>query len=151
MKSYLSFRPRISGQRGFTLVETLVALVVLSVGLLGVAALQLTSLRNNRGAHMRSQAATLSYEIMDRMRANRTAAVDGLYVVAMGAAPAGGTLAARDLIAWKNQLALTLPAGDGSITLEGAAIIRITVTWTDTLEGETASAGVQTFTTRTQI
>ena len=40
-------------QRGTTLVEVLVALVVLSVGLLGIAALQMTSLRNNRGAHLR--------------------------------------------------------------------------------------------------
>ena len=47
-------------QRGTTLIETLVALVVLSVGLLGIAALQMTSLRNNRGAHLRSQAQVLA-------------------------------------------------------------------------------------------
>ena len=57
--------------RGFTLVEVLVALVVLSIGLLGVAALQLTSLRSNHSSAMRSQATFLAYDIIDRMRANR--------------------------------------------------------------------------------
>jgi len=130
-------------QRGTTLVETLVALVVLSVGLLGIAALQMTSLRNNRGAHLRSQAQVLAYDIADRMRANRNAAMANAYVVAMGAAPAGATLSALDLIAWKATLANALPSGDGEITAAGN-MFRITIQWTDSL-------GTQTFITRTQI
>ena len=138
-------------QRGTTLIETLVALVVLSIGLLGVAALQMTSLRNNRGAHLRSQAAVLAYDIADRMRANRTAALGGAYTVAMAAIPVGTALNDLDIQAWKQSLSITLPAGDGSIGLEGGNVVVITVQWTDTLEGETANAGVQTFTTRTRI
>ena len=134
-------------QAGTTLIETLVALLVLSIGLLGVAGLQIASLQNNRGAHIRSQASVLAYDIADRMRANRAVALTGSYNVALGAAPAGATLAALDLQNWKNALTNTLPSGDGSIVLPvGAAIpmVTITVTWTDSL-------GAQTFTTQTRI
>jgi type IV pilus assembly protein PilV len=130
-------------QRGTTLVETLVALVVLSVGLLGIAALQMTSLRNNRGAHLRSQAQVLAYDIADRMRANRNVALANAYVVALGVTPAGGTLNALDLQEWKATLAQALPSGDGEITRVGN-MFRIRIRWTDSL-------GVQTFDTRTQI
>jgi len=130
-------------QRGTTLVEVLVALVVLSVGLLGIAALQMTSLRNNRGAHLRSQAQVLAYDIADRMRANRNVALANAYVVALGVTPAGGTLDALDLQDWKATLAQALPSGDGEITRVGN-MFRIRIRWTDSL-------GVQTFDTRTQI
>jgi type IV pilus assembly protein PilV len=138
-----------SVQRGTTLVETLVALLVLSIGLLGVAGMQMTSLQNNRGAHLRSQAQVLAYDIADRMRANRDVAHGGGYNIALGAAAAGAGLAALDLQSWKDTLAITLPAGDGSIALPvsvpaGVNEATIIVTWTDSL-------GVQTFTTRTRI
>ena len=127
-----------------TLVEALVALVVLSVGLLGIAAMQMTALRNNLGAHLRSQATVMAYDIADRMRANRTAANANAYVIGAGAAPGGATLAAIDLVAWKNTLASTLPSGDGQIQRVGN-LFRITITWTE------QNGGAQTFTTHTQI
>ena len=52
--------------RGFTLVEALVALLALSIGLLGVAALQMSGLRSNMSSAWRSQATYLSYDIIDR-------------------------------------------------------------------------------------
>jgi type IV pilus assembly protein PilV len=130
-------------QRGTTLIETLVALVVLSVGLLGIAALQMTSLRNNRGAHLRSQAQVLAYDIADRMRANREAAMANAYLIAMPGAPSGTGLVLLDLQEWKTTLATTLPGGDGEITRVGN-MFRIRIRWTDTL-------GVQTFDTRARI
>jgi type IV pilus assembly protein PilV len=132
-------------QRGTTLVETLVALVVLSVGLLGIAALQMASLTNNRGAHLRSQASVLAYDIADRMRANRTVALANGYVTGFGAAPAGATLNALDLQQWKATLATMLPGGDGEIVADGA-LFRISVRWTDP-----SSPLAQTFVTRTRI
>jgi len=62
--------------RGFTLLEVLVALLVLSIGLLGLAALQTTSLQYNTGSYFRTQATFLAYDIMDRMRANVSAIAD---------------------------------------------------------------------------
>lgn len=123
-------------QRGMTLVETLVALVVLSIGLLGVAALQMASLRNNHAAHTRSQATALAYDIADRMRANRTAAINGNYDIAIGstiATPA--TLAEIDLTAWKNSLLAALPAGDGAVAQVGN-LVRITIQWDDSRGAE---------------
>ena len=62
---------------GFTLLEVLVALVVLSIGLLGLAALQTTSLQFNTGSYYRTQATYLAYDIIDRMRANGDAVLAG--------------------------------------------------------------------------
>lgn len=59
--------------RGFTLLEVLIALLVLSIGLLGLAALQTTALRSNQMASMRTLATQAAYDITDRMRANETA------------------------------------------------------------------------------
>jgi len=64
---------------GFTMVEVLVALLVLSVGLLGLAMLQATGLRYNNDSYMRSQATILAYDLIDRIRANKAAAVAGAY------------------------------------------------------------------------
>jgi|GEM_PF-166173 len=57
-------------QQGLSLIEVLVAIIVLSIGLLGLAGLQLSSLRNSNSAYLRSQAIVLSGDIIDRMRAN---------------------------------------------------------------------------------
>jgi len=57
-------------QGGFTLLEVLIALLILSIGLLGLAALQTTGLRSNQMASMRTLATTTAYDITDRMRAN---------------------------------------------------------------------------------
>lgn len=55
---------------GFTLIEVLIAMLILTIGLLGLAALQATSLKNNQSAYYRSQATQLAYDIADRMRVN---------------------------------------------------------------------------------
>ena len=116
---------------GFTLVEALVALLALSIGLLGVAALQLTGLRNNLSAAWRSQATYLSYDIIDRMRANRDHRTD--YGCAQGPAPTPGGVATVDLAAWKRDLAAALPGGDGTVTVNGVdnTVVTVTVEWQD--------------------
>lgn len=58
-------------QHGFTLVEVLVALIVLAIGLLGLANLQVVGLRNTHGAYLESQATLLAYDMMDRIRSNQ--------------------------------------------------------------------------------
>src|SRR5262249_19574555 len=66
-------------QHGFTLVEALVALVVLSIGLLGVAKLVMGAVHADDSAYMRGQATQLAYELLDQMRANRPGATAGFY------------------------------------------------------------------------
>lgn len=145
--------------RGFTMIEVLVALVVLSIGLLGVAALQLTSLRSNHSSAMRSQATFLAYDIIDRMRANRADALAGNYNIALGATSAGGTVTGDDLVAWKQNIARTLPAidnagvpepADGSVAQNGD-IFTVTIRWSDWDDsGATARAPLE-FTMDTQL
>lgn len=72
--------------RGFTLIEVLVALLVLSIGLLGLAALQITSLQFNTDSYARTQATLLAYDILDRMRANSAAVGTGKYDVSSSTA-----------------------------------------------------------------
>lgn len=76
-----SFRTLRRRPTGFTLIEVLVALAVLSIGLLGLAALQATGFKYNSDAYSRTQASILAYDIIDRMRANPKGASDGDYVV----------------------------------------------------------------------
>jgi type IV pilus assembly protein PilV len=122
--------------RGFTLVEVLVALVILSIGLLGIASLQLSSLRWNQGAAARSQATLLAYDIVDRMRANQKSATGGEYDQAFGAATGNsGSVSLADKQRWKTLLSQTLPSGDGKVerTATGATTtFRVTIQWDDT-------------------
>jgi type IV pilus assembly protein PilV len=136
MNKHITKRPA----KGFTLIEILVALVVLSIGLLGVAALQLNSLRNNHSSAMRTQATFLAYDIIDRMRANRQDALDGLYVTNFGdEASEEDNVAAADIAAWKQNIASTLPAidNDGTAEVADGAIVQngniftVTIRWAD--------------------
>jgi type IV pilus assembly protein PilV len=123
---------------GFTLVEALVALVVLSIGLLGVAALQFTSLKANHGSATRTQAVYLAYDIIERMRVNPAAANAGDYNIAFGATASAGSVAGDDLAAWRQNIVKALPAGStlaptGSVFLEPATnIVTVNIKWDDT-------------------
>lgn len=128
-------------QRGAGMVEVLVAVVVLAIGLLGIAGMQLGSLRSNHSAWMRSEATLRALDIMDAMRANQVAAVNGDYDIAIGAAaPAGATTRDLDLQEWKDNLDI-LPAGDGAVAravVAGRTLFTVTVQWDDS-RGELAA------------
>jgi type IV pilus assembly protein PilV len=143
--------PRIEG--GFTLLEVLIALLVMSIGLLGIGKMMMLSARANDSAYMRSQATALAYTMLDAMRANRQAAISSGYDTAMGvfpgAAAACGTVASpcnsgqqaqTDLWQWGNTLAVALPLGAGSVTTVVAPDVKtgannvtatIVVQWSD--------------------
>jgi type IV pilus assembly protein PilV len=114
-------------QAGFTMVETLVALVVLAIGMLGIAALYLTSLQAGRTAIYRTQAVNLAADLADRIRANRTAVAgygnvytDAFAPVASCSTTAGcsaGELATTDLSDWKADIAQLLPNGEGQVVV----------------------------------
>lgn len=69
----------IKQQKGSSLLEVLIAIVVISVGLLGLAGLQTSSIKSNHSSYLRSQATLLAYDLSDRMRASRAAALSGNY------------------------------------------------------------------------
>ena len=134
---------------GFTIVEVLVSLVILSIGLLGIAKLVLYSAHSNDSAYLRSQATQLAYEILDNMRANPTAAAGGNYNTTLTTAavnpgysclntacPVASNLAAYDIYVWKTRLAAptgALPGGQGSVTVSATAPIMATIVvqWDD--------------------
>lgn len=120
-------------QSGFSLLEVLISLVVLSVGLLGMAGLMSTTLKSNDSAYMRTQATVEAYNILDRMRANNSAVTSGNYIYGMPSAPSaashppaactgisaacsGAQLANYDIGYWEYDLATRLPDGRGSIS-----------------------------------
>lgn len=104
---------------GFTLVEVLIALVVLSIGMLGIAALYLDSLRASRAALSRTQAVTIAGDIGERIRANREPA--NAYhcagVCDIDNPPGLNAVADEDIVAWLDAMAISLPAGStGALT-----------------------------------
>lgn len=137
-------------QKGFTLLEVLVAILVLSIGLLGLAGLMASSLRNNHSAYYRSQATWLAYDVIDRMRTNRPNAAD--YGVAIGAASAAGGLAGADIAGWKAEIAETLPGGDASVvvvTAGEARTVTVDIQWNDARG--TSGDAAQTFRVVSQL
>lgn len=131
---------------GFSLLEVLITIFILAIGLLGLVALQTTSLKNNHSAQHRTSAIVLAYDIIDRMRLNKTAN----YTLNMGAAPAAGTLKDNDLTAWINDLSTSLPAGDGSVVFNPATnIVTIVVQWDDSRG--TSGGATQSFTVSTEL
>ncbi len=106
---------------GFTLIEVLIAMVVLAVGLLGLAALQTTSLKNNQSAYFRSQATQLAYDIADRVRANPTGNYNnqaGTNDNCVDNACSTAQMAGYDLSQWNTDLASLLPSGEGVVCID---------------------------------
>jgi len=124
------FPPR-SRARGFSIVEAMIALIVMSVGMLGIAGLYVASLKAGRTAILRTQAVNLASDIADRIRSNRTArAAYDTATVAPCSVPGGGAtlaetaarnLAATDTCQWRRAIQGAagvpglLPAGNGAV------------------------------------
>lgn len=148
-----------SGCRGFSLLEVLVALVVLSLGLLGIAGLQLTSVRYGYSANLLYQAALQANDMADRMRANMVGVAAGAYNNISGAGADPGCIsvsctpaqmAATDAYQWNTLNATQLPGGQGTVTGAGAnTVFTITMTWNEPGPGDTGVIA-RTFTTSFQ-
>lgn len=138
--------------RGVSLIEVLVSVVVLSIGLLGVAAMQSIALRGGQSSFESSQAVIQTSAILEAMRANRINANAYNTAGVVCAIPGGGTLAQNDVTSWITSLKNTIGSGladattCGSITGCPAACV-ITVQWDDTRAGGGATRTVVTRTT----
>jgi type IV pilus assembly protein PilV len=121
---------------GFTLVETLIALLVLAVGLLGLAHLYVECLRSTHAALLRSRAVTLSADLAERIRANRDPADAYDCGGSCGAGTGGNAVAIDDLQAWVTSITALLPDGDGAVTYTAAKAgtphsYLVTVSWVE--------------------
>jgi type IV pilus assembly protein PilV len=120
-------------QAGFTLAEVLVAALVLSVGLLGVIALQLESLQATRSALARTQAVALVADLADRIRAHSTPAAAYDCGGDCDDGDGGDALAAADIAEWRASVRARLPDGTASVacTAGSTAQCRIALSWLD--------------------
>jgi len=133
--------PIASHAAGFTLIEVMVAVLVMSIGLLGLASLQATSLRFNNDSSAQTLATYLASDMADRMRANVSKAAaypaqaegknDSCYTAA-GCTP--DEMAANDIFEWK-ALTESLPGGQGAITALAGGLFTITVMWDEQRSG----------------
>ena len=141
---------------GFTLMEVLIALAVLSIGLLGMAGMQLYSMKSSHNAYLQSQASYFAYDLIDKMRANPVGFNNGNYDTTMSAGPVTAPpdcqsttstcspdqLAIFELAQWKcslgsyendsncGALSMTsiLPNGDGEVARNGDDVT-VTIQW----------------------
>lgn len=136
-------------EKGISLIEVLVTLLVTSIGLLGIAAMQAKSLQFNHGAYLRSQANILAYDMADRMRLNRDAARAGQYNLALSAGkPTASNIVTTDQNQWLTLIESVLPAGDASVSC-ASNICTLTIQWQEA--GRNADDSFDSFTYKTQI
>ncbi|HCA89057.1 MAG: type IV pilus modification protein PilV [Legionellaceae bacterium] len=140
----------IKPQHGFAMVEVLVTMIIMALGTLGISAMLLQAHKANSSSYLKQQALQVVYNMLDKMKANRQAVVDGRYnfsnltagtpvVPAMSTncanAPCTASqLASYDIVSWLNQDVSLLPAGSAAINAvnnSGLMTVTITVQWND--------------------
>lgn len=124
-------------QAGVGLIEVLIAVLVLSIGILGIAALQARALGNNSSSMSQSMATVASYSILEAMRADRNNALTGSYnqTVTGGSCPTTtDTLAHTQLTAWCTQLTTVLgnvATTSGIIACSATGTCSVTINFSD--------------------
>ena len=140
-------------QKGMTLLEVLVTVVILAIGLLGIASMLMVANKANNSSYGKLQAVQCAYDIFDRIRANYQAAISGNYnvsnigtngsptsvatpsVLCNSSACNPAQLASYDTWYWLTKEVAKLPSGSGSITSApggtGNTVITVTVQWDD--------------------
>ncbi|MDI9246786.1 type IV pilus modification protein PilV [Marinobacter sp. CHS3-4] len=126
-------------QKGFSLIEVIVTILILGIGILGVASTQVVSLKMNTQSQSRSQAVILAEDLLDRVRASYDNI--GAYALAQGDAqgadngacdtsfvPNGASVPANDIATWENNLACLLPAAERTVAINGNTVT-VTIDW----------------------
>ncbi|SIQ57355.1 type IV pilus modification protein PilV [Aquipseudomonas alcaligenes] len=152
--------------RGFTLIEVMIALVILAVGLLGMASLMVRSQQSNEGAYSRSQASILAYDIIERMRANKVqtspletrkvsyATQDSAYAMsslpscatpANGQQAAGNAQATQDIAQWCQAVRNSLPNVDATNTSisRNGNLYTVRIQWVDATADQDSQQFIQ--------
>ena len=155
----ISFRPRRAA--GFSLIEVMVAVLVMALGLLGFALLQTMSVRFTQSANHRTQATNLSYDMLDQIRVNRLAV--GQYLgnytaTTTGCAPDGDVTPAKFKTVWQCRLGKALGPGATATVALNAGELSVAITWGDERWNDGDASGTvsatesnRTFTTVTRL
>lgn len=126
--------------RGFSLIEVLIALLILAIGVLGIAALQFKGLKYSHDSFLRSQINFLAYDIGELMRSNRSNAASytagGVYTVAIpttaGACNyATASNATNDLACWHRRIDAAIPPGSTANITTFGSLYTVALAWTD--------------------
>lgn len=162
-RQWKNFR-HVGGNGGFTIIEVLIALVILCIGLLAVGIMQNRALQYNHAALLRSRAVQSVEDILDKVRANKYNIKN--YVIDLDVPdPAAGPYNTKadidsklpasytgivrlDLAEWKWAISRSLPGGKGAIAVEedltdGFLVATITVQWVESINSEAGTAPVE--------
>ncbi|KLB39228.1 type IV pilus modification protein PilV [Xanthomonas hortorum pv. gardneri] len=136
---------------GISLIEVLISVLVLGVGMLGIAAMQATALRNSQSSLERSQAVIQVYTIFDAMRANSEVATSGGYNTTSCTAPTGGggSLVSNDINGWLQGLKTSINSTACGTIACSATTCEAVVKWDDS-RAKNGSA-VQQFSIKTRL
>lgn len=142
-------------QRGFTLIEVMIAILVLGVGLLGFAMLQTMNVRFTKSAQQRTVATTLAYEVIDLMRIQRAAGNLGAYNAVTYDAFEGlepgdcprdeDATTDANIERWMCQVRTALPDGSAQIVLAADGAVQVNIRWGDEHWSEDEDAVNTTF------
>ncbi len=137
MKTSVAPRSRRRGLAGFSMIEVLVALVIFSFGMLGLAGLQTRLLTYSQSSLLRSQATALTDDIFDRMRVDRPNVIAGAWDTALEDRSDSITLGPYpyqfDLKDWKAEVERLLPEGQAQISFDAAQgnLVIVKIQWRD--------------------
>ena len=161
MSRFLSRRrpPMRRAVAGFSLIEVLIALLVLAFGLLGLAFLQTLNIRYTQSANHRTAAVNLSHQVLDMMRTNRVVARQ-YATLTFNSFPAsankdGCARAATidykaNMDLWRCEVSTGLPGGQGQVTFNGDQVT-VTLSWSDDLNPATRGSGRSVYTVTSQL
>jgi len=160
-----AFRRNGGTQRGFSMIEVLISLVLIAVAMLGQAGLQANALRFSKSGSLRMQAVFLSNEMAERMESNKAGAIAGNYVIGsasstvltsatdcMAAPCSSAVLAAYDLAEWTTRVSAVLPSATWQITQTttgNPSTYSVVITWQDRRADSTRTTYSTTGTTET--
>ena len=146
---------------GFSLIEVLIALLLLAFGLLGLGFLQVMNVRYTQSAQHRTMATNLAYEVLDMMRSNHVAArqfgsitpdsFSGVTVPPSGCARNASGTYSDNISRWKCEVVSSLPGGNADIGFDGDRVT-VAVSWSDDVgREENPGAGKPGKTTRFEV
>lgn len=144
---------------GFSLIEVLIALLVLAFGLLGLAFLQTLNIRYTQSANHRTTAVDLSHQVLDMMRTHRVVArqyatltFDSFPASANknGCARAATIDYKASMDLWRCEVSTSLPGGQGQVTFKGDEVT-VTLRWSDDLNPATRGSGQSIYAVTSQL